>query len=107
MVVKFRQAKEEDREKISELIKYAYDIPEFYLEQMKKWFDVIYKEHYIGIENGKLVTTLRCIPLQQNIRGVFKPMGGIGMIATAPEFRRKGYVKDLTLIFPKKDQIIN
>jgi len=95
MVVNFRQAHKEDLEQIYELIKYAFDEPGFYLEQMKKWFDIIYKEHYICIENGKLVTTLRCIPLQQNIRGIFKPMGGVAMVATAPEFRQKGYYKDL------------
>ncbi len=97
MSIEFRDAKldEKERDEIVTLLKYAYDEPPPALEHFKKWWEVIYKEHYIGALNGEIVTSLRSIPFDQNVRGVFKKSAGVGMVATYPEVRRKGYTRDL------------
>jgi len=97
MSIIFRVAKEDEKERdaLISLFKYAYDEPAPALEHFKKCFEVIYKEHYLGSIKNEIVTCLRCIPMEQNIRGVFKKCGGIGMVATYPEERRKGYCRDL------------
>jgi predicted acetyltransferase len=45
--------------------------------------------------NGKVVASLRIHPFQQSIRSVVKEMGGIGGVWTYPEYRNRGYVKEL------------
>lgn len=97
MSITFRDAKleVEERDAIITLLKYAYDEPPFALEQYKKWWDVTYKEHYVGTEKGEIVAVLRCIPFLQNIRGVFKKSAGVGMVATYAEERRKGVCRKL------------
>lgn len=95
MTINFRQATLEDVDKIAEITKYSYDEPEHITERFRKFFDINYQEHYVGVENNKIVVSLRSHNLQQNVRGVFKPMAGIGMVATSPEARRKGYVRGL------------
>ncbi|MHA1453292.1 MAG: GNAT family N-acetyltransferase, partial [Promethearchaeota archaeon] len=97
MAIKFRDAKLDDKERdqIVTLMKYAYDEPPLALEHIKKWWNVIYKEHYVGAEKWEVLASLRCLPFLQNIRGVFKKSAGIGMVATYPEERRKGYCRGL------------
>ncbi len=50
---------------------------------------------YILYEDDKPVSTLDSIPMTQNIRGKIFKMQGIAGVATYPEGRRKGYVKQL------------
>jgi len=97
MSIKFRDAKkdESERDAIVSLMKYAYDEPPPALEHMKKWWESTYKEHYIGEIDKNIVTALRSLPFSQNIRGVFKPSAGIGMVATYPDVRRKGFTRNL------------
>lgn len=45
--------------------------------------------------DGKAASTALVIPMTQNVRGKVLSMGGIGGVATYPEYRRKGYVKQL------------
>ncbi len=97
MTITFRDAKLEDKERdeVVTLMQYAYDEPPSALEHMKKWWELTYKEHYVGEIDKNIVTVLRSIPFSQNIRGMFKPSAGIGMIATYSEARRKGYTRKL------------
>ena len=46
-------------------------------------------------EKGQLQSSLSLLNLQQSVRGVLKGMGGISMVGSYPEARRKGYVKEL------------
>ena len=45
--------------------------------------------------DGKIVAALQCFSFQQSVRGVLKPMGGIGGVWTYPEYRNQGCVKAL------------
>jgi predicted acetyltransferase len=54
-------------------------------------------EHYIAEDKGTPVATARMLPFEQNIRGVWKKTCGIGMVASAPEYRRRGHVRDMIL----------
>ncbi|PEB56201.1 GNAT family N-acetyltransferase [Bacillus pseudomycoides] len=79
-----------------ELSEYAfqYKVPEDQLEKRLK----LMREHhqlYGIVEENKLAAKLHLLPLEINIGdGIFK-MGGIAEVATYPEYRRSGYVKEL------------
>ncbi|MBD2178056.1 GNAT family N-acetyltransferase [Pseudanabaena sp. FACHB-1998] len=45
--------------------------------------------------DGKIVAALQCFSFQQSLRGIIKPMGGIGGVWTYPEYRNLGCVKAL------------
>ncbi|WP_346867781.1 MULTISPECIES: GNAT family N-acetyltransferase [unclassified Clostridium] len=47
-------------------------------------------------DEEKLVAMIRNYTFNQSVRGVIKKMGGVSHVATFPEYRLKGYVKDLT-----------
>jgi predicted acetyltransferase len=46
-------------------------------------------------DQGKLVSTIAVIHFQQSIRGALKGMGGIAAVATYPEGRRHGHIREL------------
>ncbi|MBN2156999.1 MAG: GNAT family N-acetyltransferase [Candidatus Lokiarchaeota archaeon] len=99
MTVVFRVANSDDKDKnaIADLLKYVYDESPPAIEHFKALYELIYKEWHVGIIRDKIVTCLRSIPLNQNIRGTFKKMAGVGMVGTYPEHRRKGYCRDLMI----------
>ncbi len=96
MSIKFRVAKldDKDKEDISAIQLYAYNEPPPAHERFKNSYDLIYKEHYVGTIKKEIVVSLRCVTLNQNVRGTFKKMGGVAMVATYGEARRKGYCRD-------------
>ena len=47
-------------------------------------------------EGEKLVSMIRNYTFNQSVRGIIKKMGGVSHVATFPEYRLRGYVKDLT-----------
>ncbi len=51
--------------------------------------------NYILYENKKPASLIACKPLTQNVRNSIKPMCGIANVASNPEVRRKGYIKQL------------
>lgn len=48
------------------------------------------------LEGEKLVSMIRNYTFNQSIRGTIKKMGGVSHVATFPEYRLRGYVKELT-----------
>ncbi|MHA1907795.1 MAG: GNAT family N-acetyltransferase [Candidatus Thorarchaeota archaeon] len=92
-----RLCNKEDIEAIVELSGYAYSIPDASFENFREKWDDIFKEFYLNEVDGIPVASARMIPLIQNIRGSMKSMGAIGFIAGSPEYRRKGYVRELML----------
>ncbi|MFW9799560.1 MAG: enhanced intracellular survival protein Eis [Candidatus Thorarchaeota archaeon] len=92
-----RRATLDDFEAISELERYAYDLPPDYMEMSKERFPLNYDEHFLIEDNGRLVATTRLVNLEQNIRNVWKKMGGVSMVATAPEDRRRGNIRRLMM----------
>ena len=45
--------------------------------------------------DGKIAAALQCFRWQQSVRGILKPMGGIGGVWTYPEYRNQGCVTAL------------
>jgi len=86
-----RRATMDDFEAIAELERYAYDLPPDYMEMAKDRFPLSYDEHFLVEEDGKVVTTTRLVELEQNVRQTWKKMGGVSMVATAPEARKRGH----------------
>lgn len=95
--MQIRQAEPEDINKILDLELYCYgmgtEVPPFLRER----FDLIFDEYFIVEEDGKILASSRLIPYEQNIRGVLKPMGGISMVSSRPETRRRGHTRQLML----------
>jgi predicted acetyltransferase len=85
----------DDFEAIAELERYAYDLPPDYMEMAKDRFPLSYDEHFLVEEDGKIVATTRLVELEQNIRQTWKKMGGVSMVATAPEARKRGHYSRL------------
>ena len=92
-----RTCTEEDIESILQLDAYAYSVPESSLERFREHLKKIYQEFYIHISNDLPTATARVLPFRQNIRGLMKPMAGIGMVSSAPEYRRQGFVHSMLL----------
>lgn len=46
-------------------------------------------------EDGKMASSLRNYSFKQSVRGIIKGMGGIGGVWTYPEYRNRGYVREL------------
>jgi len=90
-----RQATVDDFEAISELERYAYDLPPDYLEMAKNRFPLSHDDYYLVEEDGKVVASTRLVELEQNVRKIWKKMGGVSMVATAPEARRRGHYRRL------------
>ncbi len=90
-----RRATLDDLEAISELERYAYDLPPDYMEMSKERFPLNFDEHFLVEDKGRLVATTRLVALEQNVRNVWKKMGGVSMVATAPEDRRRGEFRRL------------
>lgn len=54
-------------------------------------------DELLGMFDGvKLVSMIRNYTFNQSVRGTIKKMGGVSHVATFPEYRLRGYVKDLT-----------
>ena len=92
-----RQATKEDIEKILSLEAYCYGMGLNVPPILQERFELIYDEYYIVEDNEKILASARLIPYEQNIRGILKPMGGISMVSSNPETRRRGYTKQLML----------
>jgi predicted acetyltransferase len=46
-------------------------------------------------EDGVMAASLHCFTTPQSVRGVLKPMGGIGAVATDPEKRNRGFAREM------------
>ena len=92
-----RQCTEQDVQAILDLVTYAYAVPQSSFERYTELLTRDFSEYYLHEVDGVPVATARVLSLSQNIHGTFRPMAGIGMVASSPEHRRKGYVRGLML----------
>jgi len=100
MSIVIKKSDLDEVDKICELLQICYDYPLSSLKRFKEKFDKIKDEFYSIIEDKIHVGNVRAIEFKQNIRGILKPMVGFANFTSAPEKRRKGYIRQLiTKIF--------
>ncbi|MBS3794895.1 MAG: GNAT family N-acetyltransferase [Candidatus Thorarchaeota archaeon] len=94
-----RRGKPEDIEDVIELNRYSYAIPSDEDERMEKCLKEIdvASEFFIAERGGESCAHVRMIPLEQNVRSRWKKMAAVSMVASAPETRRLGYVREIML----------
>ena len=95
--MELRQATTDDIDKILSLEAYCYGMGPEVPPIIRERFELIFDEYYVVEEDGKILASARMIPYEQNIRGILKPMGGISMVSSNPETRRRGYTRKLML----------
>lgn len=95
MVSSVRRCTPEDKDMIWNIVSYSYSMPETSRERFLERLDFISHEFFVNEVDGIPESVARVLEFKQNIRGLLKPMGGIGMVASAPEHRRSGYTRDL------------
>ncbi len=96
VLMSIRRATEDDFDTIAELERYAYSLPPEYFEMSRERFPYTCNDYLLLEENGVAIASARVIPLQQNLRGLWKKMGAVAMITSYPETRRRGHVRRLT-----------
>jgi|694.fasta_scaffold108924_3 predicted acetyltransferase len=93
--MKIRKINSSDRLEILKGDLYAYsrwtnhDLPRSHLTAINP------EEVLVAEIDGKIAAALQCFHFQQSVRGVLKPMGGIGGVWTYPEYRNQGCVNAL------------
>ena len=93
--MKIRKINSSDRLEILKGDLYAYsrwtnqDLPRSHLTAINP------EEVLVAEIDGKIAAALQCFHFQQSVRGVLKPMGGIGGVWTYPEYRNQGCVSAL------------
>ncbi len=92
-----RRATPDDADAYLRIAGYAYSFPDQAGEKAKERFVASYDEYYFAEEDGTPIATARLLPFQQNVRGTWKKMGGIGMVACSPEYRRRGHTREMIL----------
>jgi len=102
MVSSVRRCTIKDKDTLWDILSYAYAIPESSKENFLERLDLTAKEFFLNEIDGTPEATARVLNFHQNLRGLIKPMGGIGMVASSPEHRRSGYTRDLMLGIFKK-----
>ncbi len=93
--MEIRKISKKERTALMDLYRYAYT--EWADQPVKdEELDEIIVEEILGLfDNGQLVSSLRIHDFQQSIRGILKNCGGIAGVATYPEARTKGYIRQL------------
>ncbi|MFX1564168.1 MAG: enhanced intracellular survival protein Eis [Promethearchaeota archaeon] len=65
-------------------------------EEKEDWVTWLKSEQTFGLfDHGKLVSSVVVHDFQQSVRGILKKMGGIAAVASYPEARYKGYIREL------------
>ncbi|MHA1770515.1 MAG: GNAT family N-acetyltransferase [Candidatus Thorarchaeota archaeon] len=90
-----RRGTPEDADEFVDLALYAYGFPETQRERIKSVFAGVFREFECVEVDGHPVAIARMIPFEQNVRGSWKKMGGLAMVASAPEHRGEGNVRRL------------
>ncbi len=104
-MVELREAREEDRESVTRVLWRAFEASESFentqkLDWLKNWHQPQKRDWaYIAVDNGKVVSNL-CFFVSDNnvIRSNPVMFGGVWAVATEPQYRRRGLVKDLFAI---------
>ncbi|MHA2071738.1 MAG: GNAT family N-acetyltransferase [Candidatus Thorarchaeota archaeon] len=91
-----RRATENDFDAIAELERYVYSLPPDYIEMSRERFPFTFEDYLLLEDDGVAIASVRLIPLQQNIRGLWKKMGAVAMVTSYPETRRRGHIRQLT-----------
>jgi predicted acetyltransferase len=104
--MEIRNLTKEDMTQVVKLHQYAYG---FWTDKdvSEQDYDYMIPEDIIGLfDNDELVSVLTIMKVKQAIRGVLKGMGGISMVGTYPEARKKGYIRLLmqSAFLQMKDQ---
>lgn len=97
MAYSVRQCSTNDKDALWNILSYSYGVPEASKERFFERLDLIAKEFHLNEVDGVPVAAARVLEFEQNIRGILKPMGGIGMVASSPEHRRLGHTRNLLL----------
>jgi predicted acetyltransferase len=92
-----RRCNLDDKDALWNILSYAYSIPEASKERFFERLEIIAKEFFLNEVDGTPVAAARVLQFEQNLRGILRPMGGIGMVASSPEHRRLGHTRDLML----------
>ena len=90
----------EEREKLTHITSYAFIPSPNDLDRSKKGFESIKDSYIQGVypKNEETpIATATSDPMTQNIRGKIVKMGGIEAVATEPEYRKSGIVKQLMI----------
>ena len=99
MAIEIRHPKRDEIEATRWMSKYAFG---FWSDEKIKPEEIEQANptHTLGaFIDGQLAAKVATLPFEQNIRGVIKPMGGVAGVATYPEFRRRGLVRQLMTAF--------
>ncbi|MCF2138176.1 MAG: GNAT family N-acetyltransferase [Candidatus Thorarchaeota archaeon] len=80
-----RHGTPEDADEFVDLALYAYGFPETRRARIKSVFAGVFREFECVEIDGHPVAIARMIPFEQNVRGSWKKMGGLAMVASAPE----------------------
>lgn len=92
--MEIRKITEAERRAVSGLHRYAFggwadEVP----EDLGSWTP---PDDTFGVfDEGKLISALTVVRFQQSVRGVLKGMGGIAGVASYPESRRQGHIREL------------
>jgi predicted acetyltransferase len=92
--MEIRKITEAERRTVSGLYRYAFggwtdEVP----EDSGGWTP---PDETLGVfDEGKLVSAMTVVRFQQSVRGVLKGMGGIAGVASYPEGRRQGRIREL------------
>jgi predicted acetyltransferase len=92
--MKVEKLQSSDYKEIVDLSMYAfqYKVPEESLKEKYEQFD---QQYISGIKDEeKLAAKLQILPLKIWFNHEHWEMGGIASVATYPEYRRKGYVRE-------------
>ena len=93
--MKIRHTTSDEIDDVIKLAQYAYGQGSEPRPGLKELMDLTYDEYLTLEDNGKVVANSRLLPFEQNTRQVWKRMGGIAEIASAPETRRQGHIREL------------
>jgi len=93
--MEIRNITNKERRALWDLYRYAFTIMSGSEIQDEELEEISIEETLGVFENGQLLSSLRVHDFQQSIRGVLKDCGGVAGIATYPEARRKGYIRQL------------
>lgn len=92
----FRPVPDGDRTRLEEILRYAFNPQQGPISEdsEEEWPPTLFDQHGLYAE-GNLVSTCKLYFLDACVRGDVQQIGGLGAVATPPEHRRQGYVRDL------------
>ncbi len=93
--MKIRRTTSDEIDDVMKLAMYSYGQGTEPRPGFKEVMDLTYDEYLTLEENGKVIANSRLLPFEQNTRQVWKKMGGIAEITSAPETRRQGHIREL------------